>query len=108
MTLSGLITEEEFRAALKSAKSAAHVQALMDLFRPLPDAPEAPRWTTTTPTESGYYWAIPRNRPPSTPLPVYVDIGPGFSSVDTIGTELDSRLGAFSHWIRIEVPEAPK
>lgn len=64
-----------------------------------------PPWTTTPPTEPGWYWVFGWCDPPE---PVYVIIDGEFIAV--LGGErmTENMLSNVTHWLRIEEPEVPK
>ncbi len=67
-------------------------------------------WTTTTPTASAYYWAVPKDRDDwldGTPEVVYLYYD-GKRSVFRPGDEKRFPLDVFSHWCGpLDMPTLP-
>jgi len=71
------------------------------------DAEPAPRWTTTPPTEPGWYWAVFENKENEIEIVEVVES----TVLVAIRQEYQTikwSLYQFSHWLRIEMPEMPK
>jgi hypothetical protein len=69
------------------------------------ESPREPQWTTTPPTEPGWYWVM-RNEALSICELVFDEGKMWVTSPEY--PEVEIRRAVASHWMRIEAPEVPR